>query len=190
MFLVYLIMLPNRYVKFLILLTFLIVGVYFFIQYADVYFMAISVRTSEGFMDNSSRTNIWTVALRTFENTMGFGTGIGGIISSMSMFTSGITVPHNLFIEVLLEFGIIVFAFFMSFILKLYYSTYRLKERKIKTMLYIALIPFPIISIIDSRYLLNYWVFAFFASLVVFLNINNKFKINNKNIRNTSKIYK
>lgn len=190
MFLVYLFMLPNKYVKFLILLIFLIVGAYFFIQYADVYFMAISVRSSEGFMDNSSRMNIWTVALRTFENTMGLGTGIGGIISSMSMFTSGITVPHNLFIEVLLEFGIIVFAFFMSFVLKLYYYSFKLREGKIKTVLFIALIPFPIISIIDSRYLLNYWVFAFFASLVVFFNINNKFKINNRNIRNTSKIYK
>lgn len=190
MFIVYLMRLPNKWLKLLILLVICAIGVWFFIQFADVYLMAISVRSSEGFLEDSSRMSIWAVALRTFETTMGLGTGIGGTISSMSMFTSGITVPHNLFLEVLLEFGVIVFAFFMFFILKLYYYSFKLKDGITKTVLYIALIPLPIYSIIDSRYLLNYWVFAFFASLIVFLNSHRfyRYTINNKTMNDTSQM--
>ena len=121
-------------------------------------------------VEGSSRFEIWGVALQTFLHTLGFGTGIGGISASMSKFTTGIIVPHNLFLEILVEFGIIIFMIFIVFLLKLYYKSFKLRDKKLKSFLYIALMPFPVYCIIDSGYLLNYWVFAFFASIIFFIN--------------------
>lgn len=171
MLFIYIIRSPKSKFKNYTLFFVFLIGAYVLTQFADILFLAISARSSAGgLFEGSSRFYIWGVALQTFVHTLGFGTGIGGVSSSMAKFTTGITVPHNLFLEILLEFGFIIFIIFMIFILKIYYKSFKVKDKKLKSVLYIALIPFPIYSIIDSGYLLNYWVFAFFSSLIYFKN--------------------
>ena len=171
MLFLYIIRSPKSKFKNYTLLLVFFIGAYVLIKFADIFFLAISARSSAGgLFEGSSRFEIWGVALQTFLHTLGFGTGIGGISASMSKFTTGIIVPHNLFLEILVEFGIIIFMIFIVFLLKLYYKSFKLRDKKLKSFLYIALMPYPVYCIIDSGYLLNYWGFAFFASIIFFIN--------------------
>lgn len=175
MLLIYTIRQPNNKFKFLTITIFIVIGVWILIQYANILFLAISVRSSAGgLFEDSSRFYIWAVAILTIIDTFGFGTGIGGINAGMAKFTNGITVPHNLFLEILTEFGVVFFSIFMYFIIRLYGSINKVKNYDIKTILYVFLIPLPIYCIIDSGYLLNYWVFAAFASLICFINFGKR----------------
>lgn len=171
MFLIYILRQPKT--KFTYLSVFILIAacICFVIKFSDTLFLIITARSTDGgLFEGSSRFSIWIVAFKTFVNTMGFGTGIGGINAGMSKFTTGINIPHNLFLEILTEFGIVIFTIFICFLLWLYKKTHKLQNKQIKTLLYIALLPLPIYCIIDSRYLLNYWVFAFFASVICFVN--------------------
>jgi O-antigen ligase len=171
MFAIFIYRQPRSYFKTLMLLLLIGGGVYVFIQYADMFLLAIIARSSDsGLVEDASRFAIWEVVIRTFMDTLGLGTGIGGINAGMAKFTSGITVPHNMFLEVLLEFGLFIFFCFTFFILNLYKKCFQETDKSVKTLLLIALVPLPLYAIIDSNYLLCYWVFAAFASLIYFTN--------------------
>ena len=181
MLLIYILRQPKSFTKVIILCVIAGIVAFVFIQYGELFFTAITTRSSSGLLEDSSRAKIWGAVFRTFKSTLGLGTGIGGGSSSMSEFTSGIIVPHNLYLEVLLEFGILIFIPFITYIMRLYYTTLTTKNRELRNILYISLLPLPIYSIIDSRYILNYWVFAYFASITFFIksteiNSNHKLK--------------
>ena len=83
---------------------------------------------------------------------------------------SGISIPHNLFLEILGELGVIIFLIFVLFLIGIFKKAYHVKNDATRTLLFLSLIPLPIYSIINSGYIFNTYVFSAFASLVIFSN--------------------
>ena len=108
------------------------------------------------FSSDNSRMELFNIGINLWYNSYGFGTGIGSMIPCMaSMSKSGILANHNLFIEILMQYGTIIFLLFLShflFLLK------RIRQKKTFSpshfILVTSLLTIPILSIINSLYLI------------------------------------
>ena len=148
----------------------------FLYKYRDLLFLSISVRMNgsrDGMVDGSSRFKIWNDALTVFKNSFGLGCGAGALSDSMELYgTEDIIVPHNFFLEVLASYGIMVFIPIVSFLLSQLNRIirYSFRDRSRHIALIAAFLSMPVFLIINSGYLQLPHLYAFFASLVVFLN--------------------
>lgn len=154
-----------------IIALFAIVAFAVYYRFSSTLFLAIELRTADDMLlDGDSRYKIWLNAWKAFSQTFGLGVGLGGIEPSMLAVSNGITAPHNFFIEILLEFGVLVFIPFILYIFGLARKSFRLSDNNIKTAMYLALIAMPIYAIIDSGCVKNPFAFVAFASFTVFAN--------------------
>ena len=158
----------SKWYSLLLLILFGIVAYSFYNQSA---FAVLSARTSEGgLLEGGSRFVIWRNALQAFGDTYGLGTGIGGIEASMEKYAlGGITITHNLFIEILLEFGVFVFVAFLVFLWRQLKQSLQVEHDR-KMVLLMSLGTMPIYGIISSGYLLTAHLFVLMATIFVFAN--------------------
>lgn len=157
----------HKQVVFLILISLICYVIY---TYSDVIFLQIISRfvESEAIVNDNSRTELIERALLLFYNSYFCGTGIGSIQASMEAITSGITLPHNLFLEVLVQYGMVIFLCFLSFLYLFFQRIRKSKDLVIRYVMCAALCSLPAMSIINSSYLLFPVVWVYFASLFVF----------------------
>ena len=120
------------------------------------------------FSSDNSRMELFNIGINLWYNSYGFGTGIGSMIPCMaSMSKSGILANHNLFIEILMQYCTIIFLLFLShflFLLK------RIRQKKTFSpshfILVTSLLTIPILSIINSIYLVIPSTWIYFSSLL------------------------
>lgn len=150
-------------------LIMILVG-YLSIQYGQDYFTYISYRVSDGMLSNEeTRSVIWSNELKVFGDYYGFGTGVGGNDVAMSKYSQVYTSPHNLFLEVLGEFGIIIAFVFICFIWRLFVKSLNLDHDR-KVLLMMALIAMPAYGIVNSGYLLQTHFYVLMATIYVYAN--------------------
>ena len=149
---------------------FVLVSLFTFIlyKYADAIFMNLAARLEISTMAESGRTEIWYLALLCLENTMFIGTGIAGVEKGMSVVSNDYLAPHNLFLEILVEFGIFIFTFIAGILLKMLRHTAKGKS-PYKRIIIATFIAWPIIAIVSSKYLLCPDLYAFIASFYVLI---------------------
>lgn len=145
---------------------------YILYKYGESILFILTMRLTEGgATTDDSRFEIWGNALKVLVEYFGFGCGIGGIFAAMEQFAKGgITVTHNIFLEVLCQYGVIFFLAFVSFLFKQFKTGLKLLDKKRSVLVSIALVSFPMTGIIDSGYLLNPQLFIVLASIYVFAN--------------------
>ena len=141
------------------------------IKYGDSIFALIIARSSDGgLISDDSRSEIWSNTLKAFSDTYGMGVGVGGVIPSITQYAhGGISVPHHLILEILVEFGIIITLVVLLFIFRLFFKSMKV-ERHRKVVLLMSLLSMPIYSIIDSRYLFSSHFYALLATIYIFAN--------------------
>lgn len=123
---------------------------------------------SRSMFDGSGRMGIWKTAFDAFGKTIGLGAGLGGVSDAMEGAGSTvITIPHNMFVELLLEHGIFVFLFVIAFLIRLFFKGCR-SDKLYKQTIIMAFISFVSTFIISSGYLLHPQTWAYFASLFIF----------------------
>ena len=168
--------------KYLILTPFALVVGYFLIKYSEEIFMVISMRESlasefgknEGMSEG--RVGIWLTALRAFLPTMGLGVGCGGMGAAMTAArtsTGVINMTHNMFIELLLQYGLIWFFVLIFFLIRLLKRTYKIMDEQISIPLKMALWLMPVYCIIDSTYLLEPILYVFIATIYIYTYHNH-----------------
>jgi O-antigen ligase len=116
--------------------------------------------------EDTNRIGIWTDALELLLSTGGVGIGVGSLGESMREI--GHTVTHNVFFEILVQFGIVITLVISIFVTKIFIRFYHCSEKAIKMLGYCALISFPFFAVIDSTYMLKPQIWVFIASLYVF----------------------
>ena len=122
---------------------------------------------SDGFED-TKRMGIWTDALELFFSTGGLGVGVGSLGESMRRIHH--TVTHNVFFELLVQFGMVITVIITWFFTKIFLRFPRCPFKLVKILGYCAFLAFPFYSIIDSSYLLKPQIWVLVASLYVFSN--------------------
>lgn len=134
------------------------------VNYINILFGEVSNRIASGasFIEGESRTILFESAFNAFWRHPIFGSGVGSIQSEME--DVSITLPHNLFLEFLVQFGLIatiIIGILFFFMLKHISSLPSLS----KTILYSIYISLPIIFVINSSYLLHPVLWVFIASI-------------------------
>lgn len=148
----------NRFVLILIIAA-MIGGV---LYYSDFVLDQVIGRFShQNVFEDDIRENIYMRALRILIESLGVGCGIGGIqVSLEQLSANGVSAMHNMFLEMLVQYGIVPFIAFMIVLFmtfkSLLKSDYPLSRFFGITML-LVLIP---LSVINSTYLLdqNFWI--------------------------------
>ena len=145
---------------------------YLLYKYGESILFILTMRLSEGgATTDDSRFEIWGNALKVLVEYSGIGCGIGGMNTAMEQFAKGgITVTHNIFLEVLCQYGVIFCFAFVFFLFKQFKIGLKLLDKKRSVLVSIALVSFPMTGIINSGYLLAPQLFIVLASIYVFAN--------------------
>lgn len=145
---------------------------YLLYKFGDTILMFLTMRLEVGgLVHEESRFEIWGNSIKVLFEYCGIGCGIGGMNVAFGQFAKGgITVTHNVFLEILCQYGIVFCLAFVSFLYKQFKKGRRTADIKRRVLVTVALVSFPVIGIINSGYLLNPQLFIVLASIYVFAN--------------------
>lgn len=145
---------------------------YILYKYGDSILFILTMKLADGgATTDDARSEIWGNALKVLVEYCGLGCGIGGMFATMEKFAKGgVTITHNIFLEVLCQYGVVFCIVFVSFLFKQFKTGLKLLDKKRRVMVTVALVSFPMTGIITSGYLLDPQLFIVLASLYVFAN--------------------
>ena len=145
---------------------------YILYKYGESILFILTLRLSDGgATTDDSRFEIWGNALKVLVEYFGFGCGIGGMNTAMEQFAKGgITITHNVFLELLCQYGVVFCLAFVFFLFKQLKTGLKLLDKKRRVLLTVALVSFPMTGIINSGYLLDPHLCIVLASIYVFAN--------------------
>ncbi len=131
----------------------------------------ISYRASnDGLTTDAGRMQIYSNAIKVFFDTYGLGTGMGGVHFWMAEFSNDILAVHNLFLEILVQLGFVIFLVFIVFIVRLFIKSLKISDFNRRVVSYMFFCSLPILSVINSGYLLQTYFFAYISSIIIFVN--------------------
>lgn len=145
--------------------------IFMLVKFGEQIFLVLSMKSeSQGLSTDSSRIEIWTACIKALINSLGLGAGIGGVNGGIeSVSKDVINVPHNIIIEALLEYGLILGCIFITFIIKLLRKGNRIIDRHRRMVVLMSLLSMPLYGIVNSLYLKSPDTFALFATIYVFV---------------------
>jgi hypothetical protein len=135
-------------------------------RYADLFSFVIMRFQSQG-LEDVGRLGVLTHGIEELVRTYGLGIGIGNFIPTMlDKYHLEIAAPHNLWLEVGTQFGVIILLAFIGFFIRVYkHSKNGTIFNRSAAILYIF--PFLPVSIIDSSYLFKVTTWIFIGTLYI-----------------------
>lgn len=163
---------PKMTLKLAVVGIFVLIVAPFLIQHGSTIFAVISMRAKDGgLFEDSIRSQLAKDSLSIFLDSFGLGVGVSGLPGALKKMGSFVTIPHNMFLELLVEYGIVFFVIFILYIIKLFLVGRKNPLNQCHIVTYLFILALPFFSIIDSVYLLNPIVFVGFACLTVYSRI-------------------
>ena len=157
------------------LALFAILGAFLVYYWDTLSYIVIGRQLAINSIEEEARYSVWTNCFKVLFDSFFLGTGVGGVIESMMRVAGpdAVLAPHNAFLEILVQYGILVFSLFLLFIKDILVSTKQNTDQSIKTIVYSSLLAMPFIFVINSMNLINPYFWAFMVSLFVFAKLNN-----------------
>lgn len=152
----------------LIITLIILVSLYLFIYYYNDLFAVILGRLEEQGFSDEGRTEILKNGWDAFINSAMFGIGAGNFMPTMdTIYHLDIIAPHNLFLEVGIQYGLVIFLLFVGMLFRLFLKQKANPNRSAKFIILSSLAMFPLSTIIDSGYILGISIWLFLASLYI-----------------------
>ena len=160
----------NVYLKILITTAIVMVFIYFLDHLEDInLFFQIYERfssTSSAFEDDN-RIYLIIEGLKIFYRTCFLGGGIGSMTSLYEQYTdSNILYAHNMFIELLIEYGLIIPILLFYMIFKSIFRMRNTSNMVIRYLFLYSLCTFPFIIAVDDGYQTRSGIWIYLASIV------------------------
>ena len=154
-----------RGIKYLFSFLLLGIGAYLWVEYANdiIFLIEKKMDARSGGASSDPRWALWEAGLDIASNWMFLGSGSGSMIYEYKIRHIFILYAHNLWIQMLLEYGFLITSFFIVFYLKLVWRTLFSSDNLLKIIGLYLLFAWPILTIIDEEYLKSFH-FVFFAS--------------------------
>lgn len=139
----------------------------FLFKYSAIVFEQVSYRLYSGasFTQDTGRFELFNYALQAFYRNPFFGSGVGSL--KVEMQDAYLTTPHNLLLEFLVQFGLFATLLFLFFLFRVFAKSTK-KYFVVQFVIYSSFFSLPIISIINSGYLLYPILWIYIASLYCF----------------------
>jgi O-antigen ligase len=127
---------------------------------------------AQGFSDEG-RTELLTKSWDALMNSNMIGIGAGNFRATMdNVYKLENTSPHNLFLEVGIQYGLIIFLLFIGMFIRLYSKQKANYRNSSKFITIVSLVMLPLTSTIDSSYILSVSIWLFLASLYIIADKN------------------
>lgn len=155
----------NRFV--LILIIAAILGV--ILYYSDFVLNQMIGRFSDqNIFEDEIREDIYIRGLKIFIESLGIGCGIGGLqVSLEQLSANGISAMHNMFLEFLVQYGIVPFSAFAIVLFMTIRSLLKSDYPISRFMGFAILLVIIPLGVINSNYLLDQNLWTFLASLFI-----------------------
>ena len=122
-------------------------------------------------LQEESRFVIWNNVMKVVNEYLWLGCGAGGLQYAMIKYASGgIIVAHNVFLEILSEYGFVFFVAFVLFVIKIYSRAKQVSDINRRLLLFQAIVSFPVIGIINSGYLESPVFWSYLSAIYVIAN--------------------
>lgn len=162
----------SKNISYLIFLIVLL-GIVFGVLFKDEFVLIISRLTSQGFID-LERSLLIVFGLTALSESYFMGVGAGNFKPIMDkVYQQFLTSPHNLLLEIVVQYGIIILIMFLIFIFRLYKFHNNSPSPQYKLLVSISLFTLPLTSIIDSGYLDSVYIWIYFASILYISRSNH-----------------
>lgn len=127
--------------------------------------MLKSEMKDEALFEDTGRIGIILATIEASVNSLLIGHGIGSMLPILTEYKASIPAAHNLLLEILLQYGLIITLYFIVFILNIYLKGKYSCDFRMKFFIYSIIFSLPIISVINSGYLHMLVTWAFLSSL-------------------------
>ena len=154
-----------------IALAIAVIVIILFVLYGDTLLAVILYRTQNGSMfEDNSRIVLWEKSMELFYNSFGIGTGVGSMVPAMTAQGNSYSIyyTHNMFIELLMQFGVVITLLVCYYFYNLYIRVRKQVYLPNKILLYSALASLPLYSIVNSEYTHIRFIWCYFATLFVY----------------------
>ena len=132
-------------------------------------FSAFLLRMETQGMQDGARFEIWAGAWDVFLRSHGVGIGAGNMTAVLGRLNHyGIGYAHCLLLEALVEGGVVIASLIVGFLCGLGKAALSEPEKRVKIVLSMSLITFPIYSIINSEYLRPAFIWCFFMCIFLY----------------------
>ncbi len=141
-------------------------------RYGDSILNTLAIRGDiQGSIRDEARFSIWSNVMKVVNDYLWIGCGAGGLTAAMSNNSpEGVTISHNVFLEVLSQYGIVFFCCFISYLVSIIKKSRTITDTPRKICLYQYVIAFPIVGIINSGYLEQPALWTTMAIIYIFAN--------------------
>lgn len=154
-----------------IIFTIIIVAAYFVYFKSDLFAPILYRMQSQGFEDNS-RITLINSGLDALYNSFFIGIGAGNFSPIMEkIYGLNNSSAHNFFLEVLVQYGLIIFILFLGIFSKIIKKNKHNKIKHQHLIVVSSLIIYPFTSIINSGYILDFSTWLFIYSLYIVADI-------------------
>jgi O-antigen ligase len=145
-----------------------LIASYFLITYYDTVLILITYRFQHADSGNDDRLKLIACGWDALWNSGLFGVGAGNFKPTMKLnYHLELTSPHNLFLEIGVQYGLIILLLFIGLLVRLFLKQKVNIDKSAKFIVLSSLFMFPLSSSIDSGYILTAGVWLFIASLHV-----------------------
>jgi hypothetical protein len=136
--------------------------------YSHLFFKFIN-----GIFQDDYRIQLIYVTLKILKDTYGFGIGVGveNSVNVLRMNGMEILAVHNIFLEILLKYGIFILSLFLLLVLNIIYNITKYKSISSSFLVFSCFITIPFWGTVNSGYLLAPIFWIFLASLYTYTNL-------------------
>ena len=157
----------NRY----LLITVLVLAIGALVYFLGELFILIVEKVSMVGLGDDGRAEILVMGFQAFLDSYGLGIGIGNYGPIMeAVYHVAVPDPHNLFLEVLVCFGLFVALGFLGMVFRIVRIGLRQGEPFNRNMLMFCMAAMLFAGIIDSNYLMKATTWMFLASVYVYVD--------------------
>lgn len=121
-------------------------------------------------IEDGPRTQIYETAYKVIYDNYFLGSGVGSEFMVLSINGAEVANSHNLFLELLIQFGIFIFLGFLYLLFRIFYSGRNINIDYHKLVIYCSLCSFIPLVIINSSYLTMPLFWIYLSSLYVYSN--------------------
>ena len=165
--------------SYLILSSFIVLALMLFFNQSLFDFILFRLE-GKGIMEDNERTILINSSLEVIKQTYGFGQGVGSMLPALHnrVNSSYIYYCHNMLLEMMLEYGVLIGFFLVFFLYYLWRKALSLHNISQKIVIYGSIFAFPFYSVINSENIRPTYIWCFFASLVVFSGLTRTNRFN------------
>ena len=137
------------------------------LSYDTLSLQLLSRLDSNTFVGDSHRESLFITGLELLVTSNFLGVGVGSLVAAYEKLGSDVLLPHNVFLELLVQYGVVLFAIFIYLLCRIYYLSRYSSDVVARFVVFSAILSLPVVGVVNSGYWLSPIIWCYLASIFV-----------------------